>query len=58
MKLPLFSIITVTYNASEQLQATIDSVVSQTHGSVEYIVITKKKLQLGLVSAMMEFTRP
>jgi glycosyltransferase involved in cell wall biosynthesis len=39
MKLPLFSIITVTYNASEQLQATIDSVVSQTHGSVEYIVV-------------------
>lgn len=36
---PTFSIITVTYNAVETLEATIQSVISQTYHHVEYLVI-------------------
>ena len=36
---PLFSIITVTYNAEATLPATIESVVSQTCSLYEHIII-------------------
>ena len=34
-----FSIITITYNAEKVLQATIDSIVSQSHKNIEYIIV-------------------
>lgn len=34
-----FSIITCTYNASEVLQRTLDSVMSQTWGQIEHIIV-------------------
>ena len=36
---PLFSIITVTYNAAKALGRTLQSVGEQTHGAMEYLVI-------------------
>ena len=36
---PTFSIITVTYNAAKTLEATIQSVISQTYHHVEYLII-------------------
>lgn len=39
MKQPLFTIVTVTYNAEDTLQNTIDSVKQQTYKNIEYIVI-------------------
>ena len=36
---PLFSIITVTYNAEAVLEDTIQSVISQTYHHVEYIIV-------------------
>lgn len=39
MKRPLLSIITVTYNAAQSLEATLKSVANQTYTSVEYILI-------------------
>ncbi|MCD8165268.1 MAG: glycosyltransferase [Bacteroides sp.] len=36
---PLFSIITVTWNAQDTLERTLQSVASQRYGSIEYIVI-------------------
>jgi Glycosyltransferases involved in cell wall biogenesis len=36
---PIFSIITVTYNASHVLERTIQSILSQTYEDIEYIVI-------------------
>lgn len=36
---PVFSIITVTYNASEYLERTIQSIVSQTYRNVEFLII-------------------
>jgi glycosyltransferase involved in cell wall biosynthesis len=38
-KMPLISVITVVYNAEETVAKTIDSVISQTHSSFEYIII-------------------
>lgn len=39
MTQPVFSIITVTYNASQWLERTILSILSQSYGSIEYLVI-------------------
>ena len=39
MKSPVFSIITVTYNAAKVLENTILSVINQTYGGIEYILI-------------------
>lgn len=39
MKMIKFSIITCTYNASEVLQRTLDSVMSQTWGQIEHIIV-------------------
>ena len=36
---PKFTIITVTYNAGKVLEATIQSVISQTYENVEYILV-------------------
>lgn len=36
---PTFSVITVTYNAAETIEDTIQSVISQTYRHVEYIII-------------------
>ena len=36
---PSFSIITVTYNAAQTLEATVQSVISQTYHRVEYLII-------------------
>ena len=36
---PKFSIITVTYNAGQVLEDTIQSVISQTYRHVEYIIV-------------------
>ncbi len=37
--MPKFSVITVTYNAEEVLERTIDSVIEQSYSLIEYIVI-------------------
>ncbi|MDR1645488.1 MAG: glycosyltransferase [Tannerellaceae bacterium] len=39
MKPPVFSIITVTYNAAHCLEETISSVLKQTHPQIEYLII-------------------
>ncbi|MCD7712783.1 MAG: glycosyltransferase, partial [Firmicutes bacterium] len=39
MKLPVISIITVTYNAGNCLEKTIQSILSQTYPQIEYIII-------------------
>lgn len=39
MRQPVFSIITITYNASRWLERTILSVLSQSYSSIEYILI-------------------
>ena len=39
---PKYSIITVTYNAAEVLEDTIQSVISQTYRNVEYIIVDGK----------------
>lgn len=39
LKLPLISIITVTFNAEAYLEETINSVLSQTYKNIEYIII-------------------
>lgn len=39
MKLPVFSIITVAYNAAKQLEKTLLSVINQTYQDIEYIII-------------------
>jgi glycosyltransferase involved in cell wall biosynthesis len=36
---PVFSIITVTYNAATLLQGTINSVIQQTYPNIEYIIV-------------------
>ena len=36
---PLFSIITVTYNARKAIERTLQSVREQTYGAMEYLVI-------------------
>ena len=40
---PKFSIITVTYNAENVLEDTIQSVITQTYKNVEYIIISRRK---------------
>ena len=37
--IPKFSIITVTYNAEDSIEGTIESVISQSFKSFEYIII-------------------
>lgn len=39
MQRPIFSIITITYNASEWLERTVVSVLSQSYPNIEYIII-------------------
>ena len=39
---PKFSIITVTYNAENVLEDTIQSVITQTYKNVEYIIVDGK----------------
>lgn len=39
MKLPVVSIITITYNASRWLERTILSILSQSYSNIEYIII-------------------
>ena len=39
MPSPLLSVITVTYNAEDVIEKTIKSIIHQTYGNVEYIVI-------------------
>ena len=39
MSSPPFSIITVTYNAEKVLEKTIQSVIGQTYGNIEYIIV-------------------
>jgi len=39
MKSPVFSIITVTFNAAKVLENTLLSVINQTYGNIEYIII-------------------
>ena len=36
---PVFTIITVTYNAAQWIERTIQSVISQTYPSIEYIIV-------------------
>lgn len=42
MKSPLFSIITVTFNAESEIERTLESVASQTYSDYEFIVIDGK----------------
>lgn len=39
---PVFSVITITYNAVQWIEGTIRSVVGQTYGNIEYIIIDGK----------------
>jgi len=39
---PVFSVITVTYNAEKWLENTINSIISQTYDRIEYIIIDGK----------------
>lgn len=39
MKYPVFSIITITYNASKYLEQTVLSILSQSYSNIEYIII-------------------
>ena len=39
MQQPVFSIITITYNASRWLEQTILGVLSQSYPNIEYIII-------------------
>ena len=39
MKTPVFSIITVTYNASRWIERTLQSIISQSHSGIELIII-------------------
>jgi glycosyltransferase involved in cell wall biosynthesis len=41
-KVPLVTVITVTYNVESSLQATIDSIKSQSYKNIEYIIIDGK----------------
>ena len=43
---PKISVITVTYNAGEVLEDTIQSVISQTYHHVEYILVDGASLSL------------
>ncbi|HHB79463.1 MAG TPA: glycosyltransferase, partial [Saprospiraceae bacterium] len=36
---PKITIITVTYNCEQVIKKTIDSVLSQTYGAIEYIIV-------------------
>lgn len=49
---PKFSIITVTYNAENVLEDTIQSVITQTYKNVEYIIVdgksTDKTMEIAL----------
>jgi glycosyltransferase involved in cell wall biosynthesis len=38
-KIPSISIVTITYNAEDSLEATIQSVISQSYENIEYIII-------------------
>jgi len=48
MRSPVFSIITVTFNAAHVLEKTILSVINQTYYNIEFIIIdgASKGLQL------------
>lgn len=39
MRTPMFSIITICYNAASDIERTLQSVVAQTYRNIEYIVI-------------------
>ena len=41
---PLFSIITVSYNAKESIEDTINSIVNQTYSNFEYIIVDGGKI--------------
>lgn len=53
MKSPSISIITITYNASQVLQRTIDSVTAQDYPHIEYIIVDgkSKDATMNLVQA-------
>jgi glycosyltransferase involved in cell wall biosynthesis len=55
--LPKFSIITVTYNAGKVLEETIQSVISQTYHSIEYLIIDggSKDNTLDIVNKYKEY---
>ena len=54
MKLPVFSIITVTFNAEKVLKKTILSVINQTYKNIEYIIIDGAS-QDGTVSIIRQY---
>lgn len=39
---PMFSVITITYNAASTIETTLKSVISQSYGGIEYIIIDGK----------------
>ena len=60
MSMPKVSVITVVWNDAKGLERTIESVINQTYGNVEFIIIDggstdgtidEVKKQLGLVYA-------
>lgn len=56
-KQPVFSIITVTYNAEKVLERTLKSVVSQSYNEVEYIIVDGSSTDgtLALVAHYQEY---
>ena len=54
MKLPVFSIITVTFNAVKVLEKTLLSIVNQTYGNIEYIIIDGASVD-GTVNIIRQF---
>jgi glycosyltransferase involved in cell wall biosynthesis len=51
---PIFSVITVTYNASQWIERTIESVVLQSYPNIEYIVIDGNSTD-GTVEIIMNY---
>jgi glycosyltransferase involved in cell wall biosynthesis len=54
MKSPVFSIITITYNAAKELENTLLSVINQTYSGIEYILIDGASID-GTVSIIRRY---
>lgn len=53
--LPIISVITVTYNAAQEIESTIQSVINQAYNNIEYIVIDGGSVD-GTVEIIKKYT--